>query len=71
MKRGKIKKKCVELKTCHSTKGRKLCHKAVSVVENGRTSEKNGWEMFFCDKYNERFELFGDLNRYIQENVHY
>ena len=64
-------KKRVELRTCYSIKGRQSLHKAVSLAENEKTSEKKRWEMFFCDKCNERFELLGDLNRHIQENVHY
>ena len=67
----KNKKKLVELRAHHSTKGRKSVHKAVSLSENEKTSEKKALEVFFCDKCNERFELLGDLNRHIQENVHY
>ena len=67
----KNKRKPVELRAHHSTKGKKLVHKAVSLSENEKTSEKKAFEMFFCDKCNERLELLGDLNRHIQENVHY
>ena len=67
----KNKEKRVELRTRYNTKGRKSFLKAVSLVENEKNSEKRGWEILFCDKCNERFDLLGDLNRHIQENVHY
>ena len=65
------RKKHVELRTRHSTKGRKPFHKVISFIESGKTSEKNEWEMLFCDKCNERFKLLVDLNRHIQETGHY
>ena len=67
----KNKKKRVELRSLHSTKGRQPFDKAVSLIKNEKIPEKKAWELFSCDKCNERFELLGDLNRHIQENVHY